>query len=64
VPKRVAIPDEDLKVLEAIYHNLIPYTSRSKGSLTRIINNYRKHFPEDKRTRRLLTRLEARIENP
>lgn len=58
-PRRMEIPEEDLKVLEAVYHQLIPRTSRSKGSLTRIINNYRKHFLKKEKTNRLFSVLNS-----
>lgn len=58
-PSRKEIPEEDLKVLEAVYHQLIPRTSRSKGSLTRIINNYRKHFLKKEKTNRLFSVLKT-----
>lgn len=51
---RVPIPDDDLKVLEKIYHRLYPSIGRKRGTLLRYIKEGKEHEPEEFIPMRLL----------
>jgi|19_taG_2_1085344.scaffolds.fasta_scaffold00262_12 hypothetical protein len=44
--QRFPIPDEDLKILEGIYHNKLPDCGRKRGAINRYIAFFKKDMPE------------------